>query len=110
MQIYQDTYCKGHIRTELLGIYMSQGKGLETHQGQPQLHIGSDYCIWKAKEESQKTAWAEGQVWHIFWHSTSRGEDAETGTSASVREAPVETIQRLMANTDTRPHQLITAL
>lgn len=45
MQIYQDTYCKGHIRTELLGIYMSQGKGLETHQGQPQLHIGSDYCI-----------------------------------------------------------------
>lgn len=51
MQIYQDTYCKGHIHTEPPGICTSQGKGLETHQGQPQQHIGSDYCIWNEKKK-----------------------------------------------------------
>lgn len=89
MQIYQDTYCKGHIHTALPGTCMSQGKGLETHQGQRQLHIGSDYCIWKArKKESQKTVQTAGQVKTLNDPSSiNRSEEAEARTSASAREA-----------------------
>lgn len=97
MQIYQDTYCKGHIHTEPPGICTSQGKGLETHQGQPQQHIGSDYCIWNEKKKKgggQKTAW------HNFWHSIKRREDAGTESSASAWEAAQGNTHRLMVNTD----------
>lgn len=54
IKIYQDTYCKGHIRTALPGTCTSQGKGLETHRGQQQLHTGSDYCICKARKKKKK--------------------------------------------------------
>lgn len=54
IKIYQDTYCKGHIHTALPGTCTSQGKGLETHRGQQQLHTGSDYCICKARRKKKE--------------------------------------------------------
>lgn len=72
VQIYQDTYCKGHTRTALPGTCTSRGTGLETHQGRQQLHTGFDYCIWKAikvrvrqqtRQKDRSRSWVAPPVW-----------------------------------------------
>ena len=78
---------------------MSQGKGLETHQGQRQLHTGSDYCIWKArkKESGNIPERRTGQeVEQLIEHQQEcRSQDFSISWGSSPESA-----QRLMANTD----------